>query len=59
MNKFSIGDVDKPTHATVVNGFHKHIRAAISPEASASGGNINIALHEPVNERREEEKICF
>lgn len=45
MTRFSIGDVDKPTHAAIVKGFHKYTRAAISPEESISGDNINIALH--------------
>lgn len=36
---FSIGDVDKPTHATIVKGFHKYIRAATSPEDMISGYN--------------------
>lgn len=38
--KFSTADVDNPTHATIVNGFHMYTRAAISPEGRASGNNI-------------------
>lgn len=39
--KFSIADVDKPTHATIVKGFHKYTRAARSPEGKTSE-RINI-----------------
>lgn len=42
MARFSIGDVDNPTHAAIVKGFHKYIRAAISPEGRISEtSNIN------------------
>lgn len=36
MTRFSIGDVDKPTQATIVKGFQRYTRAAISPEESIS-----------------------
>lgn len=39
MARFSIGDVDKPTHATIVKGFHRYTRAAISPEEKTSENN--------------------
>lgn len=34
--RFSIGDVDRPTHATIVKGFHKYTRDAISPAGKIS-----------------------
>lgn len=46
MARFSIGDVDKPTHATIVKGFHKYTRAAISPEGIISATNMNNAVHQ-------------
>lgn len=36
MTRFSIGDVDKPTHATIVKGFHTYTREAISPAGKIS-----------------------
>lgn len=36
MARFSIGDVDKPTHATIVKGFHTYTREAISPAGKIS-----------------------
>lgn len=30
--KFSIGEVEKPTQESIVKGFHKYTRAAISPQ---------------------------
>jgi len=30
--RFSMGEVDKPTQETIVKGFHKYTRAAISPQ---------------------------
>jgi hypothetical protein len=30
--KFSIGEVDKPTQESIVKGFHRYTRAAISPQ---------------------------
>lgn len=32
MTKFSIGDVEAPTHVTMVKGFHRYTRAAMSPD---------------------------
>jgi hypothetical protein len=46
MARFSTGDVDKPTHATIVKGFHKYTRAAISPEGMISTNNTNTAVHQ-------------
>uniref|UniRef100_A0A2P2KZU4 Phosphatidylinositol glycan anchor biosynthesis class U protein-like isoform X1 n=1 Tax=Rhizophora mucronata TaxID=61149 RepID=A0A2P2KZU4_RHIMU len=36
MTRFSIGEVDRPTHAAIVKGFHRYTRAAISPEGIIS-----------------------
>lgn len=30
--RFSMGEVDNPTQETIVKGFHKYTRAAISPQ---------------------------
>lgn len=35
-NIFSIGVVLKPMHVTIVKGFHKYTRAAMSPEGRIS-----------------------
>ena len=31
--------MDRPTHATIVKGFHKYTRAAKSPEGRSSGNS--------------------
>lgn len=33
--------MDRPTHATIVKGFHKYARAAKSPEGRRSGNSKN------------------
>lgn len=50
--RFSTGDVDKPTHATIVKGFHKYTRAAISPEGMISTNNTNTAVHQLVKDEK-------
>lgn len=42
MTKFSIGDVDKPTQATIVKGFHKYTSAAILPEKKSPASSIRL-----------------
>lgn len=42
MTKFSIGDVEEPTQLTMVKGFHKYTRAAISPDDRTSEKIIGI-----------------
>jgi hypothetical protein len=37
--KFSIGEVDKPTQESIVKGFHRYTRAAISPQGRIPEGN--------------------
>jgi hypothetical protein len=49
--RFSTGEVDKPTHAAIVKGFHKYTSAAISPEESKSKKKIKFKLHQPVRSR--------
>jgi len=49
--RFSTGEVDKPTHAAIVKGFHKYTSAAISPEESKSKNKIKFKLHQPVRSR--------
>lgn len=44
MTKFSIGDVDEPTQVTIVIGFHKYTRAAVSPEERNSGINKKVPI---------------
>jgi hypothetical protein len=34
--------VDRPTHATIVKGFHKYTRAAKSPEGRTSENNEDV-----------------
>lgn len=46
MARFSTGEVDKPAHATIVKGFHKYTRAAISPEGMISTNNTDTAVYQ-------------
>lgn len=44
-NRFSIGDELKPMHVTIVKGFHKYTRAAISPDGRLPGKSVPFSNH--------------